>query len=105
MRIFIVNEKKPTARSQHSALFFDCLKDFFPTHASRFIAVLEQTHIFFLSTRESKEGVGRTSNYSKLSTGDSYEGVGMGLGGCEGERLRYEMILRSQTHFNYDRNH
>ena len=37
MRIFIANEKKLTAHSQHSAPFADCLTDFSPTHASSFI--------------------------------------------------------------------
>ena len=35
--VFIADEKKPTAHSQHSAPFADCLTDVFPTHASSFI--------------------------------------------------------------------
>ena len=46
LRIFIANEKKPTDDSQHGAPFVDCLLDFFPTNASCFIRVLEQTHHF-----------------------------------------------------------
>ena len=37
MLVFIADEKKPTAHSQHSAPFADCLTDFSPTHASSFI--------------------------------------------------------------------
>ena len=45
-------------------------------------------HIFLLSTKKSKERVGRTNNSVWLSMGDSNDGVSMGLGGCgsEGER-------------------
>ena len=77
---------------------------FFPTHASSFIRVLEQTHLFPIDERK-KERVGIASNCC-LSTGDSHEGVGVGvgLGRCEGKRLRYEIILRSRTHFNYESN-
>ena len=76
---------------------------FFPTKGSSFIRVLEQTH-FFPFYEKSKERVGRASHYCCLSKGDSYDGIGLGCEG-EGERLRYKMILRLRTHFNYERNH
>ena len=61
-------------------------------------------YIFFPFHEKKKERVGRISNSFWLSMGDSNEGVGMALGGCEGKRLRYEMILQSRTDFNYESN-
>ena len=102
-QIFIHSEKKPLLTVNIVCHSSTASWTFSPTSASSFIRVLEQTHLPPFDERKKERG-GRTSNYSRLSVDDSYQGVGMGLGGCEGERLRYEMILRSRTDFNYQRN-
>ena len=75
--VFISNEKKATADSQHCALFVDCLTDFF-THKCKLSHQSSWANIYF-SFDEKRREKGRTSNSYLASTVDSYEGVGMGV--------------------------
>ena len=84
--IFITNEKKPTADSQHSAPFFDYFMDFF-SHKCKLCHKSPWANTFF-SFRRKKERESRQSKQLLLVLyGDSYEGVGLGVWAWVGVRV------------------
>ena len=102
--IFLSKEKKTQCWWWTWCAIRRLLDGHFSPHMQAVSSESLSKHTFFLSMKSSEERISRANIYCRFSTGNLYEGVGMGLGGCEGKRLRYEMTQRWPPDLNYESN-